>query len=69
MTDPASNMNKAHAAAGSVVVAEAVAQLVIQVVKAKWPTFIDDITAQSISTIIVALVTWGTVYLTPGASQ
>lgn len=62
---PQSSMAKAHAGAGAVVFGEAVAQIVIKIIQARWPTFVDDLTAQSIGTIVVALVTWGAVYITP----
>jgi len=62
---PTATMNKAHAGAASVVLAEAVAQIAIKILNTKWPGFVDDVTGQSIATIIVALITWASVYFTP----
>lgn len=60
-----SNANKAHAGAASVVFSEAVAQIIIRAINTKWPGWLDDITAQSVSTVVVALITWTSIYFTP----
>lgn len=60
---------KAIGAGGSVLFAGALAKIVIRIISAKWPTFVDADIADSIDVIFVGLVAYIGAYIPPPPTQ